>query len=171
MVDQRRQQRASVHQSKYDTYAKPVLLSQSEPHERLLSSNNDQEVGHVPEPGARKPTPGKLNLDKIRSFSQDGSTAIPGQESTTGNRSATKAPDSSSFGLSLDNTGKENLLSPGPQDLPNGTLLSRHPSGAHSRRSSPKELPDSATAQGQITIVAEVSLDSCNLPVKLSRQP
>ncbi|BDA50667.1 hypothetical protein COCOBI_16-3430 [Coccomyxa sp. Obi] len=157
MVDQQRLPRASVHQSKYDTYAKPVLLSQPETQERtrLLFSHNDPEVGVVPEQSARKPTPGKLNLDKIRSFSQEEWTATPGQDPVTGSRAAGKAPENFGSGLLLDNTGKENLLSPGRLDLPNGTPLTRHPSDALSRRISPKALPDVAMAQGQITIVAE----------------
>lgn len=160
MVDQQRPQRASVHQSKYDKYAKPVLLSQPVPQERprLLLSTSDQETGVLPEQSARKPTPGKLNLDKIRSFSQDEWTATPGQDPMTGSQAARQAPENSGFGLLLDSTRKENLLSPGRLDLPNGTPLSRHPSDAHSRRTSPKALPDVAVAQGQITIVAEVSL-------------
>ncbi|KAK9917359.1 hypothetical protein WJX75_003521 [Coccomyxa subellipsoidea] len=45
---------------------------------------------------------------------------------------------------------------PGRQDLPNGTPLSRHPSDALSRKASPKALLDGdGIAQGQITIVAE----------------
>lgn len=177
MVGQQRSQRNPVHQSKYDTYAKPVLLSQPEPQDRpsLLSSNNDQEAGVVPELGARKPTPGKLNLGKIRTFSQDEWTATPGQDPKTGSLAARKTPENSGSGILLDSTGKENLLSPGRLDLPNGTPLSRHASDAAlSRRTSPKELPDVATEQGQITIVAEVSLAASTsvlaLPCELSHR-
>ncbi|CAL8465072.1 g4607 [Coccomyxa elongata] len=74
----------------------------------------------------------------------------------TGSLAARKEPENSGSGVLLDSTGKENLLSPGRLDLPNGTPLSRYASDAAlSRRTSPKALPDVANAQGQITIVAE----------------
>ncbi len=158
MVDQHRSQ-ASVQQPKYDTYAKPVLLSQPEKQRTSIHvSSESPDSAAAGDHGARKVTPGKLDLSKLRSLSHGDIKATPDPAGALRAPRKTPPDPSSGSGADVDNAGKENLLSPGRLvDLPNGTPLSRHPSDALSRKASPKALLDGdcGASQGQITIVAE----------------
>ena len=162
MVDQRRSQ-TSVYQPKYDTYAKPVLLSQPEKQRASfqLSSESPESADGFNQ-GARKAAPGKLDLSKIHSLSQGDLTATAAPAVAL--RPTRGQIQSSGTDADTDNTEKEKLQSPGRLDLPNGTPLSRHPSDVLSRRATPKALLDGdGLAQGQITIVAEACLVATTL--------
>jgi len=157
MVEQHRSQQASAQQPRYDTYAKPVLLSQPEPKPaaRILSGKEAESQAPAPN-GSRKITPGKLNLSKLRSISQ-GETS-PVSQSAVAPWAARRISESAcSAELATERSRKERSVSPGRLDLPNGTPLSRHPSDALTQRTSPKGGPQDSVMQqgGQITIVAE----------------
>jgi hypothetical protein len=165
MVDQRRSQ-TSAYQPKYDTYAKPVLLSQPEKQRASFHLGSDSpESVDGSNHGARKAAPGKLDLSKIDSLSQgDLSAALAPAVALRPSRGPSQ---NFGTGADTDNTEKGSLRSPGRQDLPNGTPLSRHPSDALSRKASPKALLDGdGIAQGQITIVAEARLITSSVCLK-----